>query len=217
MSKIIAVANQKGGTGKTTTSVHLAYYLAVQKKFSTLLIDADSQNSSSQWLYNLTPSIPTQAISDKNELFESIPQLAKKYECIIVDGPAGRLEDETKAIMARADLVVVPIQPKVLDLSSTLKAVLLINQAQEMRQGSPKGAIFINRAKQGTRLKDEATRFLKTIPGVLALKTVIHDREVISDAPGQNATIWTMKGKPATTARAEYAQLFEEIVGLLNQ
>ncbi|MGK7896185.1 MAG: AAA family ATPase, partial [Xenococcus sp. (in: cyanobacteria)] len=137
MSKIIAVANQKGGTGKTTTSVHLAYYLAVQKKFSTLLIDADSQNSSSQWLYNLTPSIPTQAISDKNQLFEEIPQLAKKYECIIVDGPAGRLEDETKAIMARADLVVVPIQPKVLDLSSTLKAVMLINQAQEMRQGSP--------------------------------------------------------------------------------
>lgn len=216
MSHIIALANQKGGTGKTTTAVHLAYYLAVQKKQTTLLIDADSQNSSSQWLYNLTPSIPTEAISDKEKLFEEIPQLAKKYEYIIVDGPAGRLEDETKAILARVDLVIVPIQPKVLDLSSTLKAVLLINQAQEMREGSPQGAIFINRAKSGTRLKKEATRFLKTVPGVLALKTVIHDREVISDAPGQNATIWTMTGKPATTARAEYAQLFEEIFGLLN-
>ncbi len=70
MSHIIALANQKGGTGKTTTAVHLAYYLAVQKKQTTLLIDADSQNSSSQWLYNLTPSIPTQTISDKNQLFE---------------------------------------------------------------------------------------------------------------------------------------------------
>jgi chromosome partitioning protein len=214
MSKIIAIVNQKGGAGKTTTAVHLAYWLS--QRGTVQVVDADSQNSFSQWLYNLTPSIPTQAISDKDRLFEEIPQLAQKYDYIVVDGPAGRLEDETKAILARVDLVIVPIQPKVLDLSSTLKAVMLINQAQEMRQGSPLGAVFINRAKSGTRLKDEATRFLKTVPGVLALKTVIHDREVISDAPGQNATIWTMTGKPAITARTQYAQLFEEIVGLLN-
>ena len=217
MGKIIAVANQKGGTGKTTTAVHLAYYLSVKKKSPTMLIDADSQNSSSQWLYNLQTPISNQPINQKNKLFEEIPQLAKKYKYIIIDGPAGSLEDENKAIMARADLVIVPIQPKVLDLSSTLKAVMLINQAQETRSGLPQGAIFLNRAKQGTRLKDEATRFLRTIPGVLALKTVIHDREVISDAPGQNATVWTMKGKPATTSRNEYNQLFQEIIELLNK
>ena len=210
----IVVANQKGGTGKTTTAVHLAYYLAVKQKQSTVLVDADSQSSSSQWLYNLEPSIPYQAISDKNQLFEEVPQLAQKYEYLVIDGPAGRLEEENKAILARADLVIVPIQPKVLDLSSTLKAVLLINQAQEIREGLPVGALFINRAKQGTRLKDEATRFVRTVPGVKALKTVIHDREVIADVPGQNATIWTMAGKPAATARKEYTQLFQEILAL---
>lgn len=216
MSQIIAIANQKGGTGKSTTAVHLAYYLAIQQGHRTLLIDADSQSSSSQWLHNLEKSISFQAIYDKDQLFQEIPQLAKHYDYLVIDGPAGRLDDETKAILAWSDLVVVPIQPKVLDLSSTLKAVMLINQAQEIRQGLPKGTLFLNRAKQGTRLKNEATRFLKAIPGMIALKTIIHDREAIADAPGQNATTWTMPGRPAAAARREYKQLFSEILALLK-
>lgn len=217
MSQIIAISNQKGGTGKSTTSVHLAHYLAIKQKSNTLLIDADSQSSSSQWLKNLENPIPCKAIHDKDELFQQIPKLAENYDYIVIDGPAGRLDDETKAILSWADLVVVPIQPKVLDLSSTLRAVLLVNQAQEFRSGLPKGSLFISRAKQGTRLKDEATRFLKAIPGMIALKSIIHDREVIADAPGQNATAWTMAGRPAAAARREYTQLFTEILGLLPQ
>lgn len=216
MSLLIAIANQKGGTGKSTTAVHLAYYLAIQLGHKTLLIDADSQSSSSQWLHNLKKSIAFKAIHEKDRLFEEIPRLAKHYDYLVIDGPAGRLDDETKAILAWSDLVVVPIQPKVLDLSSTLKAVMLINQAQEIRQGKPLGTLFLNRAKPGTRLKDEATRFLQAVPGMVALKTIIHDREAIADAPGQNATTWTMSGRPAASARREYKQLFSEILSLLK-
>ena len=215
MAAIVAFVNQKGGCAKSTTAVHFAHWLVQQGK-SVLVVDADAQRSSSQWCSKMEPAIATHVLQSPDDLLDQLTDLAATVDYLVVDGPAG-LSEATRAILMRADLAVVPVQPSGIDVQSAADAVRLIKQAQSVRQGPPKAVMFLSRAVKGTKLKTEAMELLgKLAPTIKVLKSVIHQKQVIADSSGQAATVWDLGGQPAKDSGKEYGRLFKEIMGALS-
>lgn len=210
---VIGVINQKGGSGKSTISVHLARWLQIQGG-EVLLVDSDGQGTSSQWINSLAEKIAVETIQDPDQLLDTLPKLSEQHQWIVVDGPA-TLSESTRATVLWCDLAVIPVQPTGVDLASASDTVRLVRQAQKIRRGEPKAVMFINRAVKGTRLKSEAISVLSEIPDVEVLESIVHQRQIIADAFGQDATVFDLTGTSAGIARREYEELFTEIIGVL--
>jgi chromosome partitioning protein len=211
LPKILAFANQKGGAGKSTGAVHAADWFT-QKGYSTILVDADGQQSSSSWLKEL--ALPCQVISDPEVLFDELPRLAAAFDLVIVDGP-GNANEVTKAMLIRANLVLIPCRDSMIDLASTGKIVQFVRQAKEIREGLPIAALYLNAVKHNTVLLREAQEALQS--GILPLlSTTLPDRQCIKDAPGQASTVFRMKGTAPKAAANAYAKLLTEALKLFD-
>ncbi|MEM9769568.1 MAG: AAA family ATPase [Cyanobacteria bacterium P01_D01_bin.71] len=212
---ILGIVNQKGGCAKSTTAVHLAYWLQTQGH-SVFVIDADAQRSSSFWLEGLIDmNIPHQVMQDPQDLLAKIPRIAAEYEYCLVDGPAG-LSESTQAILACIDLAVIPCQPTGVDLRSAADAIKLVKKVNQARGGLPQARVLLSRAVKGTRLKDEALSLLKRA-GVPTFDTVIHQRQIIADAFGQRATVFDLAERSALAASEEFEQVGLEMLTALQK
>jgi chromosome partitioning protein len=214
MGVVIALVNQKGGSGKSSTCVHFADWLTRQGH-SVKVVDADLQRSAFTWLKSLEVKIPCVHMDSPDDLLEQISDLSKEQDFLLIDGPA-KLSETTRALLLGTDLAVLPVQPTGLDLHSAFDAVRLIRQARKVRGKLPHAALFLSRAIKGTKLKDESMLALGDIEDMAILPTVIHQRQVIADAFGQNATVFSIKNRAATDSAREYERLFLEILGRLK-
>lgn len=136
--RIITLAQQKGGSGKTTIAAHLAVAF-VRQGGSVALLDVDPQGSLGEWFEARERGLGEEATGMTFRTASGwgarreARSLARDFDFVIVDTPP-KSDSEARPAIEAADLVAVPIQPTPVDLWATQPTLALI--AGERRAGT---------------------------------------------------------------------------------
>ncbi len=203
--KIISVLSQKGGSGKTTLTLHLAV-AARKNKLQTAIIDLDPQASAAQWgdsREEEEPAVVSAQASRLNKVLEAA-RTAGAGICFIDTAP----HSESAALAAArvADLVVIPCRPAILDLRAISNTIDLVKMAKV------DSLVILNAVPPRGTLADEAEAVVKGY-GIEVSEYRITQRAVFTHSltEGKTAIEFDPKGKGAREVRQVYKYICRRV------
>lgn len=202
---IISLTNHKGGVGKTTLAVNIAYYVA-SKEQKVLLIDADPHGNILQWQKICDNNIFDVIHHPLDTLHTDIIELAEGYKYIVIDAPPSNL-DINLSIFLITNLAIIPIEPSPLSIWASKKTVSLIKGARR-HNSRLVGHFLISRRVVGTALGREVREALDSIDMAVA-ETEICQRADFVKSLKQGLSV--LQYAPSSEAAKEISRLCDEI------
>src|SRR5229473_1138672 len=126
---VIAVASQKGGSGKTTIAAHLAVRAAAAGHGPVVLIDTDPQGSLAEWWHARADDTPALATVKPEALAANLAELRSYGTAIAVIDTPPALTGSIEQVIAMADLIVIPARPSPHDLRAASGTVEMARKA----------------------------------------------------------------------------------------
>jgi chromosome partitioning protein len=202
---VIAVLNQKGGSGKTTIATHLARAIQIAGH-SVLLVDSDPQGSARDWAA-VRDDHPVPVIGiDRPTIDRDLKSIAKK-DYVIIDGAPQVVDLAVSAIKA-ATFILIPVQPSPYDIWATAELVDLVKARIEVMEGKLQAAFVVSRAIKGTKIGEEITAALLDY-GLPVLESRITQRVGFPGTAAAGSTV--LDADPSGDASREVKALLEEI------
>ena len=208
-AKVLAIAQQKGGAGKTTIAIQLGVAWACQG-LRVAAFDVDPQGSLIAWYgFRKTMGLDTPLVAVDVQgwkLSTEIDRMKGSYDVLIIDTPPHAETDARVAVRA-ASLILVPLQPSPMDLWATKPTLELA------RREKNRSLLVLNRVPARGKLAD-------IIRGKIA-----EEGMPLADSPLGNRSAFAasmMEGKgvvetqPKGAAAREIRGLADEISGILG-
>ena len=185
MSKVITIAQQKGGSGKTTIAANLATVFSLKNNLRTTILDTDPQGSLGKWFMTRIDKL-----QDKNTInFKTASLWGAQYEAktlkeksdiIIIDTPP-KIDADGRPAIQIADLVIIPISPSHVDFWATESIIELAKREKK------EILVLINRANSKSKLIHEAMKFVKDM-NVSSANTILGNRQIFVSSMGLGLT-----------------------------
>lgn len=209
--KVIAVLNQKGGSGKTTIATHLARALQLDGA-DVLLVDSDPQGSARDWAAVKEDNPVTVVGIDRPTIDRDVKNVARKVDYVVVDGAPQAADLAVSAIKA-ADFILIPVQPSPYDIWATADLVDLVKQRIEVTDGRLQAAFVVSRAIKGTRIGGEVTEALAGYE-LPVMDTRVTQRVIYPGTAAGGTTVLDSdpNGDAAREIRALMAEIKEKLV-----
>ena len=215
--KIIAVANTKGGVGKTTVALQLASK-CVQAGEEIWFVDGDRQLTAQTALTcrgddESTPVIACSAYSDGVLMVKQLKLQKSKWDRIIID-VGGVDSSALRAAVAMCDVLVVPFQPRSFDVWALGQMIGIIREAAVTRSSDLTAYAFLNCADLKGAENKEAAEALKDYPELEFIDTPLRRRKAFTTSAGLGLGVGEMKGARDRKAIAEIDALAEKVLGI---
>ncbi|HEV8716851.1 MAG TPA: ParA family partition ATPase [Candidatus Binatia bacterium] len=216
-AKVVAVVNQKGGSGKTTLTMQLAGTLA-KRGVKILVVDADAQGTATRWSSSAPDDTPFPApvvglSAAGTKVHREVAKFTDDYTLIMIDCPPAIDNPTPHSALLIADLALVPIIPSPPDLWAAVGIRQLIETLSAINKGL-QARLVINNMEPRTSLAKEALDILPEF-GIPLVETILHHRTAYRQSAVFGGTVHHLGSKAAPAIR-EIEALADEVLAIVE-
>ncbi|MGX7709528.1 nucleotide-binding protein [Methylobacterium sp. Gmos1] len=198
--KKVAILSQKGGTGKTTLSLHLAV-ASEREGRAVALLDIDPQASAASWSDIRNQEAPSVTPIPSTRLKQALALAERSGAALVIIDTAPHSADAAVAVAEAADLILIPCRPGILDIKAIEATARIVRLTRK-----PAFVVLTQVPPRAPRLTEDAIAAVQG-HGLEVAPIVIHQRSAYAHAltVGQTAQEYEPEGKAAE----ETGRLFE--------
>lgn len=208
--KTIVIANQKGGSGKSTLTVHLAAAAEHAGDGPALITDTDPQGTAGDWFNQRrragldAPRYAPLSLAGLRSNLDALRDAGARYLFIDTAPSIGSVNAE---LFALADLILIPLNPTAADLRALVKGLPVIKQS-----GRP-FSFALARVRSNLRNNEAAAMALEALG--LVLPTRMHERVIYAETFAHGKT--ALEIEPNGIAGQEVSNLWHAVKARLHE